>query len=60
MGRIMVQGQPRQNVSETPSQPIKLVMVVHTCHPSYVGGINRRIMVQADLYKNVRLHLKNN
>jgi hypothetical protein len=33
-----------QKVCKTPSQPMKnLGEVVHTCHPSYTGGINRRI-----------------
>jgi hypothetical protein len=37
-------GQPRQNVSKTPSQPIR--GVVHTYNTSYTGGIGRRIMVR--------------
>jgi hypothetical protein len=45
----MIQGQPRQKVHETPSQPIfkKLGMVAHACHSSYVGSMNRRISIQA-------------
>jgi hypothetical protein len=27
-----------------PSQPIIICVVVQTCHPSYLGGINRRIV----------------
>jgi hypothetical protein len=34
IGRIIVGGQPRQKVNETPSQ---LGTVVHTCHPSHIG-----------------------
>jgi hypothetical protein len=40
-------------------------MVVCTCHPNYVGGIGRKIMVQAGLgkinpKKENRSYLKNN
>jgi hypothetical protein len=35
IGRILVQGQPQQNVHETPSQLQLLSVVVHACHPSY-------------------------
>jgi hypothetical protein len=45
--RIMVQGQPGQNISQTLSQPIKAGHVAHTCHPRNVGSENRRIMVQS-------------
>jgi hypothetical protein len=41
-------------------QLIKLGMVASTCHPSYMEGINRKIMVQANLEKNVTPYLKNN
>jgi hypothetical protein len=51
---IRIQGQPRQKV-ETPSQPIKL----GTCAPSYSGGINKRIKVEANLSKNSTHYLKN-
>jgi hypothetical protein len=34
-------------------------MVVLSCHPSYMGSINRRIVVQAGLAINVRLCPKN-
>jgi hypothetical protein len=34
-------------------------MVAHACHPSYVGSINRRITVQANLGINVRPQSKN-
>jgi hypothetical protein len=37
-----------KNILETPSQQIKLGMVLHTYHPSYKGGINRKVKVQAD------------
>jgi hypothetical protein len=35
-------------------------VVVHTCHLRYLGGINRRITVQACSDVNVRPYLKNN
>jgi hypothetical protein len=38
-----VPGQLRQKVS---SQPIKAGCSDYACNPSYVGNINRRIMVQ--------------
>jgi hypothetical protein len=41
LGRVAVQGQPRQKVH-------KLGVAVHTCHPSYSGSITRRIIIQAD------------
>jgi hypothetical protein len=52
IGRMEIQGQPQQKVSETSSQPKKkkkkkLVMVAHTCLFSYKKGVNRRIVVQA-------------
>jgi hypothetical protein len=45
--RIMIGGQPEQNVWETPSQPIG----GHggACHPNFVGSVNRRILVHASL-----------
>jgi hypothetical protein len=43
---IKVQDQPGQKVVRIPSQPIKLDMVVHAYHPSYKGGVSRRITVQ--------------
>jgi hypothetical protein len=46
--RIKVQGQPRETVSETPSQIIKkLGIVVHAYYLRYMGSINRRMTVQA-------------
>jgi hypothetical protein len=61
----VVQGQLKQNVNETPISTNKLSMVVCTCHPNYVGGIGRKIMVQAGLgkinpKKENRSYLKNN
>jgi hypothetical protein len=35
----------------TPSQLIKLDMVACTCHSSYVGGVNKRTVVQASQAK---------
>jgi hypothetical protein len=46
--KIIVQSQSRQKVCETPSQPTA-GMVIYSCHPSYAGSINRRIVVQACL-----------
>jgi hypothetical protein len=54
----VVQGQPDKN--ETPSQPIKLDVVAGTCHPSYLGSINRRISVQTSLDIKVSPYLKKN
>jgi hypothetical protein len=31
---------------------------MHTCHPSYVGGINRRIIVLPNLGKNASPYSK--
>jgi uncharacterized membrane protein len=36
--KIMVQGQPRQNVGKTPSQSTSQAMVVCICDLSYVKG----------------------
>jgi hypothetical protein len=58
MERFMIQGQPQQKVSETPMSTNKLGTMMHACHPSYKGSINRR-MVQAGWSKNVRPYLKN-
>jgi hypothetical protein len=39
---------PHKKFTRLPSQPIKkLGAVIHTCHPNFSGGINRRIVVQA-------------
>jgi hypothetical protein len=40
-----LQDQLGQKVSKTPSQSINLGMVVLTCHPNYMGGINKKIVV---------------
>jgi hypothetical protein len=32
---------------QDPISTNKLDMLAHTCHPSYSGGVNRRIQVQA-------------
>jgi hypothetical protein len=37
-----------------------LGVVVHTCHPTYIGNIKGRIMIQAFPGINERLYLKNN
>jgi hypothetical protein len=36
----------------------KLGVVVYTCHPSYVEGVHKNIMVQASPGKNLRPYLK--
>jgi hypothetical protein len=43
---MVVQGQPRQIVSETPSLPIKLGVVICASHSMYERSIIERIMVQ--------------
>jgi hypothetical protein len=51
----------RAKISRDPiSTNKKLDMVVCTCHPSYVGIVNRRITVQAGLCINARPYLKSN
>jgi hypothetical protein len=49
IGRIAVQDQTRQKIGETPSQQKKIecayvCLVASVCCPSYIGGINRRIV----------------
>jgi hypothetical protein len=39
---------------------LKLVMIVHTSHPSYMGSINRKVTVQTGPGINARPDLKNN
>jgi hypothetical protein len=41
--RITVRGQSVQKVSEAPSQPIKLDVVVCACHSYSSGGLNSKI-----------------
>jgi hypothetical protein len=41
--KITVRGQLRPKVSDIPISINKLSMVVSACHPSYAGGIDRRI-----------------
>jgi ribosomal protein L31 len=45
LGGLQFEASPGK-VNKTPSQAIKLDIVVAACHPSYTGSINR-IMVQA-------------
>jgi hypothetical protein len=56
IGRIMVQGQPRQKSCETPFPRLGVVACV--CHPSYLESVNGRILIQASLGINSRLYLK--
>jgi hypothetical protein len=57
--RLMVQVQSMEKVSETSHLNNKPGMVVYACHPSYAGGMNRRIAVQSSLGKT-SLFKKNN
>jgi hypothetical protein len=43
-------------ISPDPILINKPCMVAHVCHPSYVGNVNKRIVVQASLGKNMRLY----
>jgi hypothetical protein len=43
--RIEVQGEPQKKISETPISTKKMRVVIRICHASYMGGINRRIVV---------------
>jgi hypothetical protein len=43
--KIAVGGQSRQKVCKTSSQTIKTGVVVHTCHPSCAGNINKSFTV---------------
>jgi hypothetical protein len=45
---------PAQVNTKTSSQPIKLCAVACTCHPSYMGSINRRITMQTGLGTKMR------
>jgi hypothetical protein len=58
----MIGSQLGQKVSKAPSKPIKkkLGVVAHTCHPSYMGNINRWVAVHIRLGLNTRPYLKNN
>jgi hypothetical protein len=44
----MVGGQSWQKANETPISTNKLGVVAHAYHPSYTGGIDKRIIVQAN------------
>jgi hypothetical protein len=61
IGRFLIQGQPKQKVSNILiSTNKKLGMVVYTCHPSYLGSIYRRITAQAGTVINIRPYPKYN
>jgi heterodisulfide reductase subunit A-like polyferredoxin len=51
---IMVRGQSGQKVGKTTISTNKSDVVVHTCHPSYAGGVNRRIVVHTGLSKKAQ------
>jgi hypothetical protein len=56
-----IQSQPRQKHYQDPNSISKFGMVVYICDPSYIGGIDRMIIVQGwPGAKNVRPYLKNN
>jgi hypothetical protein len=40
-----VQGQPRQKISETPSQTSKSVIAVCVYNPNYMGGTGKRVAI---------------
>jgi hypothetical protein len=46
MGRILVRGQLGQKSFQDTISNNKMGVVVLACHPSYTGGIGRRILVQ--------------
>jgi hypothetical protein len=41
-----------------PCPLVKLGVVAHACYSSYIGSVNRRIMLQAGSGINARLYLK--
>jgi hypothetical protein len=43
---VRIKARPVNRLARSPSHQKKLGVAMHTCHPSYVGGISRRIMVQ--------------
>jgi hypothetical protein len=58
IGRITIESQPRQTVHVTPSQPVKAGCGGMCLFPSYAGGINRRIKVQASPGHKLRSYMK--
>jgi hypothetical protein len=46
--RSQFETSPGKKVGETLSQPTKLDMMACACHPIYVGGINRTMVVQGN------------
>jgi hypothetical protein len=55
--RIMVLGQPRQDIIEDPTTTNMLGMIAHTCNPSYPRGlIGRRIVVRPAQAKSKTLN----
>jgi hypothetical protein len=58
--RTEVRGQPKtKKFTRFPVNQQKLGMVMHACHSSYAGSVNRRIKVQAGPGINLRPYLKN-
>jgi hypothetical protein len=59
IGRIMVWDKPEEKVRKTLSSTKKLGLEEYAYHSSYVGGLSRKIMVQAGLCRILRSYLKN-
>jgi hypothetical protein len=59
-GGSWFQDNPHEKIHELPSQRKKLGDVLHAYHTSYLGISSRRIVVQADPGKNLKLQLKKN
>jgi hypothetical protein len=49
-----------RQIVRLPSQPIKTGIVAYVCHPRYIGIVNKRITVMAELGINARPYYKNN
>jgi hypothetical protein len=59
-GKIVVQSQAGQKVTQNPISANKLDLGVHSCHSSHVGEIGRRILLIPAPGKSTRSYLKNN
>jgi hypothetical protein len=51
----MAQGQPQEKVSENPFSTKELGITVSTCHPSYSGGIGRKMQSKTRLKKKYNI-----
>jgi hypothetical protein len=54
IGKIVVQSQPRQKVSNTPISTNKPGLVAHVCKPSYMGGVGSSIVIWDSLGKKFK------